>query len=89
MRGNASSVSLDTVAPLTDVASVVDGGGGADGSERGGAEDATDGVSDGSADCSEGRGVEDATDGKGADGVSDGGPDDSSGTASELAPAAC
>ena len=93
MRGilldNAFSVTLDTVGPLTDFARVMYGGGGADGSERGGAEDATDGVSDGSADCSEGRGVEDAADGKGADGVSDGGPDDSSGTASELAPAAC
>ena len=41
---NAFSVTLDTVGPLTDFARVMYGGGGADGSERGGVEDGTDGA---------------------------------------------
>ena len=40
----ASSVTLDTVAPLTDFARVMYGGGSVDGSERGGAEDDADGT---------------------------------------------
>ena len=94
LRSNAYSVSLDTVAPLTNFACMVDGGGGADGTEGEGVEDATDskgtdGISDGGPDGSERGGAAAATHGRGADGVSNGGPDESSGSASELPPTAC